>query len=95
MNRFFTLNMFLHTALAPYEYYIRLDTDLFVKERVPFDFFRRMKDEGATFAYWNEHQEPDGCVLGLQSAAMQYMKERSIPVYNIDPSVDFCLTSFV
>jgi hypothetical protein len=87
MNRFFTLNMFRHPALSPFEYYVRLDTDLFVKESIPFDIFRRMKDEGAVFAYWNEHREPDGCVYGLQDAVMKFMRDKEIPIYRVDSTV--------
>ena len=88
MNRFFTLNMFKHPALAPYEYYIRLDTDLFVKKEMSFDIFKRMKKEGLVFAYWNRNREPNGCVVGLGDATKDYLRERELYVpWYIDEQV--------
>ena len=59
MNRFFTLNMYKNTYLQEYDYYFRVDSDLFFKQWVDFDLFAEMEDSGAGFVYWNDVNEPE------------------------------------
>lgn len=68
MNRFFSYKMYLHPRLQQFEYYMRIDTDLYFSEKFPIDPFEELVQKGATFAYTTERSttEPAGCVVGLK-----------------------------
>lgn len=79
MNHFFTHLMYEHPALAKYNYYLRLDTDLGFTAKVPWDPFCLMKELGRNFIWESRRKiaSPD-CADGLWEWFHDYAKNNSL-----------------
>eukprot|EP00937_MAST-01D_sp_MAST-1D-sp2_P004252 g4252.t1 len=69
MNRFFTHNIWQH--LADYDYYMRVDADLFLQRHVT-DPFRKMADDKTVFAVGYPEGDVQGCFEGQQQAVKEW-----------------------
>ena len=71
MNRFRTLEMYRHPALANFDYFVQMDTDLYVKKPMPYNPVQRMAESKAVFGYHEKVVHPSvqqDCNLGLYDA---------------------------
>lgn len=72
MCRFFAGAFAFHPALAEFDWYMRLDTDSFLRGRVAEDPFQRMDASGADYGYITMLQERPEVVVGLWEAVCAY-----------------------
>ena len=72
MCRFFSGTLFLHPAMQEFDWYMRMDTDSFVRGRVENDPFVRMEAEGADYGYITMQRERAEVVVGLWDTVSGY-----------------------
>jgi hypothetical protein len=72
MNRFFTYSIWEH--LQEYDYYMRVDADLFIQREIP-DPFQEMHDKKTAFAIGYMEGETQGCFEGQQAAVKKFAQE--------------------
>lgn len=79
LNVFRIWSMAAHPALDNFEYFLRLDTDMFIEKRMPFDPFQRMHDENLVYALTECTMEKlFECVEGLPEAVGHYVMSRGL-----------------
>lgn len=85
MNRFRTLEMYRHPVLANFDYFVQLDTDLYVRKPMPYNPVARMATSGAVFGFAERVVLPTAardCNLGLYEAIDKWInKSLLLPVY--------------
>lgn len=69
MCRFFSGEIFSHLS-GDYDYYMRLDTDSFITEKVSFNFFEQMKD--LVYGYYSTFTDNPGVVCNFKDALQKY-----------------------
>jgi len=101
MNQFFTWRMYQHPRLADFDYYMRVDTDAFLHEKVCEDPFVYMRERDIQFMYPKRKRiATESCSEGLWEATEEYRKQKGIiPVNNASNSkfgwnADLSLTIF-
>eukprot|EP00929_Paragymnodinium_shiwhaense_P043405 TRINITY_DN22319_c0_g1_i6.p1 TRINITY_DN22319_c0_g1~~TRINITY_DN22319_c0_g1_i6.p1 ORF type:complete len:389 (-),score=66.58 TRINITY_DN22319_c0_g1_i6:1178-2344(-) len=74
-TRFFTAGMFRTKTLASgnYDYFLRLDTDLFFVERPVVDPFRLMANRGCAMVYDRLSREAPGCFDGFDERTIEFL----------------------
>jgi len=79
MNRFFTYGQWKlwrdDAELRQYEWYMRVDVDLFLQKQVPFDPFARMAQKGCVFMTGTSAFEAEGCYEGQHAATLKFAAE--------------------
>ena len=78
MNRWFTWKMYVHPALAGYDYYMRIDSDSHFYETPRVDPFAMMRQRGLDFAYLRQAKDPDCLYTGLYAAVAEYRRRAAI-----------------
>ena len=81
MNRFRTLEMYRHPSLADFDYFIQLDTDLYVNKPMPYNPVVRMADLGGVIGYHEKVVLPDAtrdCNLGMYEAIENWIDRSSL-----------------
>lgn len=66
MCRYFSGPIFEHEAMRGLDYYMRLDTDSFFLHPLPEDPFKRVRDQGAVYAYLTTATEEGSMCIGLE-----------------------------
>ena len=75
MTRFRTLLMYHHPALAEYDYFVQIDTDMYVRKPMPYDPVAHMRRTGAVWGYIKYEVRPTpfrDCNEGLYEAIDAY-----------------------
>ena len=87
MNRFRTLDMYQHDALRDFNYFVQLDTDLYVEKPLPYDPIKIMAMKGAVFGfkYSNIRGAVNDCNEGLHKAVDEYFTRSNVKRVYIPP----------
>jgi len=80
MCRFFSGMLFLHPAMQDFDWYMRMDTDSFVRGRVANDPFARMETAGTDYGYITMLHERPEVVVGLWAAVREYATRHELDV---------------
>ena len=81
MNRFRTFEMYRHPSLADFDYFIQMDTDLYVKKPMPYNPVVRMADLGGVMGYHKKEVRPNtksDCNLGMYEAIENWINRSSL-----------------
>jgi len=74
MNHFFTYLMWLQPALAHFDYFMRIDADLYIQNELPYDPFERLQRHGCAFGTGKESSDMIGCYEGQRTATLEWAK---------------------
>lgn len=87
MNRFRTLDMYQHDALRDFNYFVQLDTDLYVEKPLPYDPIKIMAMKAAVFGfkYSNIRGAVKDCNEGLHKAVDEYFTRSNVKRVYIPP----------
>ena len=81
MNRFRTLTMYRHSALASFKYFIQLDTDLYIRKPMPYDPLVNMTRFRGVFGFAEKsvlEDETQDCNAGLYEAIEGYIAHHQL-----------------
>lgn len=78
MCRFFSGTIFLHPALASYDYYWRLDTDSYLPRKLRYDPFRFLAENGLEYGYNYCFRDAEWAVRGLWETTRKFIAENNI-----------------
>jgi alpha 1,2-mannosyltransferase len=82
MCRFMSGDIFRNSEISKYEWYWRLDTDSFILEKIGFDVFSKMKNEGFFYGFNNIQDDNPKVVEGLFEESKKYMDTKGITPKN-------------
>ena len=74
MNHFFTYLMWLQPVLARFDYFMRIDADLYLQNELPFDPFERLHRHGCAFGTGKESSDMAGCYEGQREATLAWAR---------------------
>lgn len=72
MCHFFANDIFLREELSQYDYYMRLDVDSYILNKIPFDIFGKMKKDGLKYVYRMVMTEHSKVAVGLKDLALDF-----------------------
>ena len=72
MNRFFTYKLWTMDWTKDYDYFMRIDADLFIQDFLPEDPFRTLDDRGCVFGTNRERSEIRGCFEGQHEETLAW-----------------------
>jgi len=78
MCDFFSRLIYRHPALEDYDWYWRLDTDSFIREKINYDIFNFLDKNGYLYGFLTALKEPPEVVRGLWPAVKNYIQENKI-----------------
>ena len=85
MSAYRTLNMWLHPVLNDIDYVMLVDTDLYFMKPIPYDLFKRAKDEDLTYAYHEcTREKAIDCLDGYVDAIGEFVKTNNIKPTHLD-----------
>ena len=81
MNRFRTLELYRSEVLGKFDYFVQLDTDLYIKKTMPYDPIENMTAKDAVFGFAQQGELPtpnSDCNLGLYDAIDSWITQNSL-----------------
>ena len=72
MNHFFTHTMWTRPELEDFDYFMRIDADLYLQNELPFDPFEKLRTHGCKFGTGKEGSDMRGCYEGQLQATRDW-----------------------
>lgn len=81
MNRFFMYTMYQIPLLKKFDYYLRIDTDLWIDGKFPYDPFQKMHALQKTFGFVRDGPDDETCNRDMKKNTIEWMKKKGLKDY--------------